>query len=172
MPNYRRVYVPGGTYFFTLVLRDRDSRLLNEHISLLGRALREARQKRPFETLAIVVLPDHLHAIWRLPEGDSDYLTRWRHIKTLFARQVPTVAPGSRRVVRSVWQRGYWDRLLRDERDLEAHVDYVHFNPVKHGLVDCAADWPHSSFHRYVRVGARDRDWGGAEAPEIPAAGE
>lgn len=172
MPNYRRVYMPGGTYFFTLVLRDRESRLLTDHIALLGWALREARKNRPFETLAMAVLPDHLHAIWRLPEGDSDYPTRWRHIKTLFARQVPTVAPGTRRAVRSVWQRGYWERLLRDQRDLEAHVDYVHFNPVKHGCVARVADWPYSSFHRYVRGGWLSADWGDGINPGIPGAGE
>ncbi|MBD8526667.1 REP-associated tyrosine transposase [Pseudomarimonas arenosa] len=144
MPNYRRVWVPGGTYFFTVNLLERRRSLLVDHIDALREAFRSARRARPFEVVALVVLPDHLHCVWKLPEGAADNATRWRHIKTLFSRAIPAIERRSarRRVKqeRGIWQRRYWERLLRDERDLHHHVDYVHFNPVKHGLVATARD--------------------------------
>jgi putative transposase len=167
MPNYRRVWVPGGTYFFTVNLLDRDRALLVEHIAGLRAAFRAATAARPFEIVAIVVLPDHLHCIWRLPEGDADYATRWRYIKASFARSVPRDEPRSpqRRAKRErgIWQRRYWERTLRDERDLRAHVDYIHFNPVKHGHVARVCDWPYSTFHRYVAAGILGTNWGDAD---------
>jgi len=172
MPNYRRVLVPGGTYFFTVVLRDRASSLLVRHVGLLLDAMHHARHRRPFQNLALAVLPDHVHAIWRLPDGDSDYPTRWRHIKTLFAQGLPHALHPSGGGRSGVWQRGYWERLIRDERDLRAHVDYVHYNPVKHGLVARAVDWPHSSIHRYLRQGWLEPGWGEGGPPRIPSAGE
>jgi putative transposase len=153
MVDYRRVYVEGGTYFFTLTLRDRASQVLLTHIDALGMAFRLTRETHPFETLAIVVLPDHLHTIWTLPLGDNNYAQRWRMIKSRF-----TLALKEEGV--SPWQRRYWEHAIRDESDLQQHIDYIHFNPVKHGYVNTVADWPHSSFHQFVKRGSLDKDWG------------
>ncbi len=164
MPNYRRVWVPGGTYFFTVNLLDRTGSLLVEHVDALPSAFVETRRDRPLDLEAIVVLPEHLHCIWRLPTGDADNATRWRQIKARFSSALPASEPRSasraHRRERGVWQRRHWERLLRDEGDLKSHVDYIHFNPVKHGLAARARDWPHSSFHRYVRDGILPPDWG------------
>lgn len=164
MSNYRRVWVPGGTYFFTVNLLERDRCLLVEHIGTLRAAFAQARALRPFAVVAAVVLPDHLHCIWRLPDGDADNATRWRHIKTAFSRSLPSHERRTSRrrlkAERGIWQRRYWEHLIRDERDLRHHIDYVHFNPVKHGQVTRVVDWPHSTFHRYVRVGCLANDWG------------
>ncbi len=166
MPNYRRARVPGGTFFFTVNLLERRRALLVDHIDALRTAFRHARDARPFDILAIAVLPDHLHCVWCLPEGDDDNATRWRHIKTLFSRALP---PGERlsarrrlKAERGIWQRRYWAHLIHDEADLRAHMDYVHINPFKHGLVARVADWPYSSFHRFVRLGWMPADWGGS----------
>lgn len=163
MPNYRRVWVPGGTYFFTVNLLDRTGSLLVENVGALRSAFLETRRVRPFEFVAIVVLPEHLHCIWRLPSGDADNAARWRQIKARFSSTLPDIEQRSasrvHRGERGVWQRRHWERLLRDDGDLQSHVDYVHFNPVKHGHVPHARDWPHSSFHRYVREGILPPDW-------------
>lgn len=151
MVKYRRNRVRGGTYFFTVTLANRQSSLLTEHIHLLGEAMREVRTRHPFETLAIVVLPEHLHAIWRLPEGDADYSMRWRLIKALFTRKLiskgvwlPVRTKGERRV----WARRFWEHTILDDSDLQHHVDYIHFNPVKHGWVERPEEWCHSSCGR------------------------
>jgi len=163
MPNYRRAWVPGGTYFFTVNLLERRRRLLTDRIDALGAAFRVAHAARPFSMPAWVVLPDHLHCIWVLPPGDADIATRWRHVKATFSRAVPPGEPRSARRVakdeRGIWQRRYWEHLIRDEADLQAHVDYIHFNPVKHGHVVRVVEWPHSSFHRYVARGWLVGDW-------------
>ena len=163
MPNYRRVWVPGGTYFFTVALDDRSSRILVERIDALRRAFALAKRAAPFAVDAIVVLPDHLHAVWTLPLDDSDYATRWARIKAEFSRALPggerVSASRLRKRERGIWQRRYWARAIVDERDWAAHVDYVHINPVKHGHATRAADWPWSSFHRFVRDGVLTRDW-------------
>jgi putative transposase len=165
MSNYRRVWVPGGTYFFTVNLLQRDRSLLVDHLGALRTSFRVARAVRPFDIVAMVVLPEHLHCIWRLPDGDGDNATRWRHIKAMFSRGLPCTERRSvRRMAkqeRGIWQRRFWERLLRDEHDLCAHVEYIHFNPVKHGLVARVRDWPYSTFHRYVREGKLPVDWGG-----------
>jgi putative transposase len=165
MTNYRRSFVPGGSYFFTVNLADRSSRLLTDRVDLLRTAFRYARVRHAFMIDAIVILPDHLHAIWSLPEGDADFATRWRHVKAMFSRALPACERISesrlRKGERGIWQRRYWEHTLRDERDFSRHVDYIHFNPVKHGYVTRVADWPHSSFHRYVEQGLLVSDWGG-----------
>jgi putative transposase len=165
MTNYRRNFVPGGSYFFTVNLADRSSRLLTDHIDLLRTAFRYARVRHAFVIDAIVILPYHLHAIWSLPEGDADFATRWRHVKAVFSHALPTRERISesrlRKGERGIWQRRYWEHTLRDERDVSRHVDYIHFNPVKHELVTRAEDWPYSSFHRMVRLGVYEKDWGG-----------
>jgi putative transposase len=165
MPNYRRARVAGATWFFTVVLAERGSSLLTERSALLRHAMRVTQRERPFRVEAVVVLPDHLHAVLTLPPGDSDFPTRWRLIKARFSRALP---PGERvsrsragKRERGIWQRRYWEHLIRDGEDFRRHVDYCHFNPVKHGLVARVRDWPWSSFHRYVRDGVYPIDWAG-----------
>lgn len=167
MPNYVRAFVPGGTFFFTVALLQREQRLLIEHADALRQAFRDVRRRRPFTIDAIVVLPDHLHCLWTLPPNDSDFSTRWRLIKGAFARGIETGEPLSERRVRKaergIWQRRFWEHAIRDERDFAAHADYIHFNPVKHGHVERAADWPHSSFSRFVQAGIYTLEWGASE---------
>ncbi|MGH8505455.1 MAG: REP-associated tyrosine transposase [Stenotrophobium sp.] len=166
MPNYIRATNPGATYFFTVALADRSSRLLVDRIDTLRSAFRSERQKHPFSIDAIVVLPDHLHCLWTLPPDDADFPNRWRRIKAAFSHALPKTEPRSesrlKQGERGIWQRRYWEHLIRDERDHAAHVDYIHFNPVKHGHVTQVMDWPHSSFHRFVREGVLSGDWGGS----------
>lgn len=165
MTNYRRNVLAGGTYFFTVNLMDRRSRLLIENIGLLRAACRYVRRRHPCGTDAIVVLPDHMHVLWTLPPGDADFSTRWRLIKSMFSRSLPATEPVSasrlRKGERGIWQRRYWEHTIRDERDFLHHADYIHFNPVKHGHVRRAVDWPYSSFRRMARLGVYPQDWGG-----------
>lgn len=165
MSEYRRALVPGATWFFTVNLSDRRSTLLTGEIARLRAAAREVRPRYPFRIEAAVALPDHLHAILRLPPGDADFPLRWRYFKTLFVRSLPRTEAiprnRARRGERGIWQRRYWEHLIRDQADFNAHVDYIHFNPVKHGHVDRVRDWPHSSFHAFVREGVLPVDWGG-----------
>ncbi|MEW5912296.1 MAG: transposase [Thermodesulfobacteriota bacterium] len=166
MPHYVRAYIPGASYFFTVALLERHRHLLTENITTLREAFRAVRCERPFRIDAIVVLPEHLHCIWTLPKDDADFSTRWRLIKGRFARTMPSGEPRSPRRMqkaeRGIWQRRFWEHLIRDERDFAAHVDYIHYNPVRHGWVGRVADWPHSSFHRYVRLGLYPGDWAAA----------
>jgi putative transposase len=163
MPNYRRNRVPGGTYFFTVNLLDRRSDLLVAEIDMLRASVRDVQATRPFHVDAWVVLPDHMHCIWTLPEGDMDFPERWRAIKSAFSRSLPRVEPRSSVMVarreRGIWQWRYWEHTIRDERDYAAHMDYVHFNPVKHAYVERPADWPYSSFRRAVRDGLYPAEW-------------
>jgi len=165
MTDYRRNRVPGGTYFFTVNLYDRRSQLLTANIDLLRDAIREVRAKAPFHIDAWVVLPDHLHSLWTLPDRDLDFSGRWQTIKTAFSKQVPEgefrSASREAKGERGVWQRRFWEHTIRDDRDYAAHFDYIHFNPVKHGLVAGVADWPHSSFRRSVAMGFYPADWAG-----------
>lgn len=167
MVRYRRNFVPGGTFFFTATLADRRSSALVDNIGLLRRAFRTTRRERPFSIDAVVVLPDHLHIIMTLPPDDADFPGRWKRVKSLFTRHV--VARGNaykrnRRGEYALWQRRFWEHTVRDEADFERHVDYIHYNPVKHGLVARVRDWPHSSFHRYVKLGVLPQDWAGTDA--------
>jgi putative transposase len=164
MVAYRRNFLPGGTFFFTVTLQDRRSRLLTEHIDLLRQAFRTARQERPFTIDAIVVLPEHLHAVFTLPPGDADFSGRWRRIKSMFSRLLANRDAGLRANKSGeypIWQRRFWEHTIRDTGDLERHVDYIHYNPVKHGFVPRVRDWPHSSFHRYVKMGWLPTEWAG-----------
>ena len=164
MVNYRRNFVPGGRYFFTITLADRRSNLLVNHVGLLRSSFRAARRERPFAIDAIVILPEHLHAILTLPSDDADFSGRWRRIKGHFATEL---LDSSIKLARrpngdlALWQRRFWEHTIRDDGDLARHVDYIHFNSVKHGLVQRVYDWPHSSFHRYVREGLLPEDWAG-----------
>nr|WP_245309621.1 transposase [Bradyrhizobium retamae] len=134
-----------------------------EYVETLRAAFRETRQRHPFAIDAVVVLPDHLHAVWTLPDGDRDFSTRWRLIKSTFSRRIaPDEAVSASRAAkgkRGIWQRRYWEHTIRDEDDLVRHIDYIHINPVKHGFVTRVRDWPHSSFHRMVRLGIYPEDW-------------
>jgi putative transposase len=165
MPDYHRNRVPGGTYFFTVNLLERRERLLVEHIDALRDAVRQVRKKHPFHIDAWVVLPDHTHCVWTLPPGDDDYSSRWKAIKIAFAKALPRTeqlsAVRERKGERGIWQRRFWEHTIRDDSDYAAHVDYVHINPVKHGLVKRVADWPYSSFHRFVKDGIYPLDWAG-----------
>ena len=163
--RYRRADVRGGTYFFTVNLAERDGGLLVEHVETLRTAVRTIREKHPFEIDAWVILPDHLHAIWTLPEGDNDFATRWMLIKSGFSRRIGRkeriAVSRAKKGERGIWQRRYWEHLIRDDQDYARHVDYIHYNPVKHGHVQQVRDWPHSTFHRHVERGAYSADWGG-----------
>ena len=162
--QYRRTKQKGGTYFFTVNLADRKSNLLTEHIDHLRQTMKQIKQQHPFHIDAMVVLPDHLHTIWTLPPGDEDYPKRWMLVKAGFSRGIPKTEYRRKSLVtkgeRGIWQRRYWEHLIRDEQDYEKHIDYIHYNPVKHGYVQKAADWKHSSIHRYIENGMIDRNWG------------
>ena len=175
MPDYRRNRVPGGTFFFTVNLLERRSNLLVREIDLLRDAVRRVRTCRPFHIDAWVVLPDHMHCLWTLPPGDTDFPGRWRAIKIAFVKGLPVGEPRSSVMVgrgeRGIWQRRYWEHTIRDDRDFAAHMDYVHFNPVKHGLAGHPANWPYSSFRRCVDAGLYPIGWQGPE-DEPPETGE
>lgn len=170
MSNYRRAYIPGASYFFTVNLADRSSDLLLREINALRTAFARVVNEMPFETNAMVVLTDHLHAVWTLPEDDSNYSERVRRLKAYFSAQIAmhdsVKASLARKGERGIWQRRFWEHLIRDEEDYIRHVDYVHINPLKHGLVNQVRDWPHSTFHRYVKKGELPLDWGGAADSE------
>jgi putative transposase len=158
--NYRRAYFPGGIYFFTVVTFNRVPIFTNEdRVESLRHAFRKVMATRPFEIDAMVILPEHLHCIWRMPEGDADYSSRWREIKKAASRQISTAT--NARNERMVWQRRFWEHAIRNEEDWRRHVDYIHYNPVKHGHVPCAVDWPFSSIHRSIEAGMIACDWGG-----------
>jgi putative transposase len=165
MSRYRRSFVEGGKYFFTLALKNRRENLLVWHIDKLRAAVQTVRRSHPFLIDAWVVMPEHMHCIWTLPEGDANYPLRWRLIKLLFSRALPhtefVAQTAQARGERGIWQRRYWEHTIRDEDDFARHVAYIHFNPVKHGYVQRAVDWPYSTFHRYVADGLLSEDWAG-----------
>ena len=172
MPHYLRSFTQGGTFFFTVTLADRQSATLIQHIDFLRISYQHIRHQRPFRTVAISILPDHLHAIWKLPDADTDYSLRWSLIKAGFSRKFTAAenrsASKAGKREKGIWQRRYWEHQIRDEDDLEKHVNYIHINPVHHGLVSRVKDWPYSSFHRYVGRGWLPPDWAGC----IVGAGE
>ena len=168
MPNWRRAHVPGGSYFFTVVT-DRRARFLTDAPArpLLGSLIRRCQLKWPFTINALVLLPDHLHAIWSLPPGDDEYSKRWGWIKKEFTKnwlalggkELRQTAGRRRDRRRGVWQPKFWEHTLETDDDFERHFDYVHYNPVKHGFVKCPRDWPWSSFHRWVQAGVYPDHW-------------
>lgn len=168
MPDYRRWYVPGGTYFFTVVSYRRAPFLCCDAARpFLHAAIDRERQDRPFEIRAIVLLPDHLHTLWTLPPHDADYSTRWSAIKAEFTRNWLALGGGEgdvsvaerREGRRGVWQPRFREHTIRDEDDFENHFDYIHYNPVKHGHARAPKDWPWSTFHKYVRLGIYPANW-------------
>jgi putative transposase len=162
--RYRWVDVAGGASFFTANLVERNRTLLVDDVDVLRSVIREVKAKHPFHIDAMVILPDHLHALWTLPVGNGDYPTRWMLIKAGFSQHIPRRerrnASRMTKGKHGIWQRRYWEHLIRDDRDYERYVDYIHFHPVKHGYVARALDWPHSSFHRYIAMGMLSRNWG------------
>ncbi|WP_035014229.1 REP-associated tyrosine transposase [Catenovulum agarivorans] len=163
--RYRRMYVEGGSYFFTVSLQDKKSQLLVEQVDLLREAVRRVKQQRPFTIEAWVVLPNHLHAVWTLPEGDCDYSGRWREIKKRFryllSKSEMSSGTRSHFTDSPIWQKRFWEHTIRNEADLINHINYVHINPLKHGLVCQVKDWPYSSFHRAVADGYYSINWCG-----------
>ncbi len=170
MTEYRRIRQPGGIYFFTVVTYNRRPILTDPQCrEILRNAWKTVQQKHPFETIAVCLLPDHIHTIWKLPESDTNYSMRWNEIKRNFTHEYRLNFDNQedrnesrvKRREQTVWQRRFWEHTFYDQDDLNAHIDYVHINPLKHGLVKQAADWPWSSFHRYVKMGIYPPDWGG-----------
>ena len=172
MPEYRRSFIPGGTFFFTVVTFHRCPILATvEARTILQSTWKNVQERFAFTTYAICLLPDHIHCIWTLPDSDTNYSLRWKEIKRLFSREYGRLGENrdARNVSRvkrkelNIWQRRFWEHTIRDERDFERHLDYIHYNPVKHGIVQRVRDWQWSSFHRYVRMGVYDADWGGVD---------
>lgn len=168
MSNYHRARDAGACYFFTLVTHQRQPVLTQPRLrEALRLAIERVRQGHPFSIHGWVLLPDHLHCLWQLPEGDTDYSRRWSMIKRLTSQAMPELSGSislSRNLRREsgLWQRRFWEHRIRDERDYRQHLDYLHWNPVRHALVERVADWPWSSYHRLVREGVYPADWGGS----------
>ena len=172
MPNYRRAKITGATWFFTVNLLERhNNNLLIKEVALLKASIKKVYRAHPFEIIAWVVLPDHMHCLWKLPEGDTDYATRWRLIKSHFSKAIaPKEYRSPVRVKngeRGIWQRHYWEHWIRDEQDFQRHFDYIHRNPLKHGLVTRVSDWPYSTFHKYVKTGIYSESWCGDNSMDI-----
>lgn len=168
MSQYHRLLSTGATYFFTLVTYHRRPVLTDEPVrAALRRSFHLVRRRCPFTVDAFVLLPDHLHCIWTLPDGDADYTSRWICVKRLTSQQLremlspPESASAGMRRELGLWQRRFWEHRIRDERDFERHADYIHWNPVRHGHVRAVIEWPYSSFHRYVESGIYPPNWGG-----------
>jgi len=162
--DYRRIWQPGGCYFFTVVTHQRQTLLTQKKcIQYLREAFQHIRKKRPFTIDAIVVLPDHLHCIWTLPPNDADYATRWRLIKHFVTCKINK----NHATKVKLWQKRYWEHCVRDEKDWKKHMDYIHYNPVKHGYVSSPLEWPHSSFLKAVEKGLYNKNWGENISNEI-----
>ena len=174
--QYRRTDVKGGTYFFTVNLVNRKSTLLIDEFDQLRQAFNVVKKRHPFKLDALVILPDHLHTIWTLPDNDRDYAKRWMLIKAGFSRRIPKNEKISKsrekKGERGIWQRRYWEHLIRDDADYEKHVNYIHHNPVKHEYVDKAIDWPYSTIHNYIAKGVLTSDWGCEGESEADSFGE
>ncbi len=164
MRRYRRAYASGACYFSTVNLAARrGNSLLVDQIDVLREVTRVVRARHPFVIDAMVVMPEHLHAVWTLPHDDANFSMRWALIKAGFSRGIPATetisASRSSKGERGLWQRRFWEHMIRDDDDFARHIDYVHYNPVKHGLVERAIQWPYSSIHRYVRDGMMSANW-------------
>jgi putative transposase len=169
MPNYKRNYKKGGTYFFTVVTGNRKKILYGDRVDVLRACFKECMQLAPFHMRAIVVLPDHLHCLWSLPEGDDNFSLRWKNIKASFTKNyirqrdcADSLATElmNKKGEKGVWQQRFWEHTIRDDRDFRLHCDYIHYNPVKHGYASTPGEWSYSSFKRYVEQGFNDADWG------------
>lgn len=181
MSRYRRANAPAATYFFTVVTYRRRGFLCDPDVRAAVRdAIMKVRNQHPFRIDAWVLLPDHLHTLWTLPPDDADFAVRWQQIKRLVTlrcgERLHCVAwmneSKTKHRESTLWQRRYWEHQIRDETDFERHMDYLHFNPVKHGLVERVVDWPYSSFHRHVEAGVYREDWAIASATDSIGFGE
>ena len=168
MSNYRRARMYGGTFFFTVVTYRRQRFLTDALLrTVLRNAIETTRNQYPFVINAWVLLPDHLHCIWTLPENDHDYSKRWGIIKARFSKQAKEYlhqeswlsTSKQKHRESTIWQRRFWEHQIRDEQDYQNHMDYIHYNPIKHGLVKHVSDWPYSTFHRHVKIGVYPEDW-------------
>lgn len=176
MRTYKRFKIEGACYFFTVVTHERNKLFASaEAVAMLEAAIAEVQRRHPFDLEAQVVLPDHLHSLWQLPDGDADYSMRWRLIKDRFTRAWVrlhgSTAPTASRIAKgeqAVWQRRYWEHMIRDERDFDEHLDYIHYNPVHHGIVAAPRNWPHSTFGKWVERGVYEQYWGADEMPPLP----
>jgi putative transposase len=172
MPNYRRHFQPGGTYYFTAALADRHETTLVSQIERLRNAWRRVSLQLPFQTVAVCVLPELIHAVWTLPPGDSNYPERWRRIKHDFSIGLPVSEKLSSsqhfKHEKGIWQRRFWEHFIRDEDDFERVINYIYFNPVKHGWCESVKDWRYSSFHRDVAAGLFPQSWGGISITDFP----
>jgi putative transposase len=174
--NYRRAKIAGACYFFTVVTHERRPIFQDaEAIALFEIGLNRIRDRHPFKVDAFVILPDHIHSIWTLPDGDADYSKRWRLIKEAFTKPFvrqfqPSTVSASRRAKgeQAVWQRRFWEHAIRDDADFAAHVDYIHYNPVRHGLVTAARDWPYSTFSAWAERGVYQPNWGSDAMSPLP----
>ncbi len=163
MSQYKRCYQAGGNYFFTLVTYQRRPLFSNpENVKHFKVAINKVKKNHPFSLNAIVILPDHLHCLWKLPENDHDFSTRWRLIKRFFSMEIKTSS--NQRKEKEVWQRRFWEHIIRDEHDWQKHIDYIHYNPVKHGLVKSPGEWEHSSFNYWVEKGLYEPEWGSTKS--------
>lgn len=169
--RYRRVTIPGVAYFFTVNLYDRQSHLLITEVNLLRTIFRRVQRLHPFTINAIVIMPDHLHAIFTLPANDSNYSLRWNLIKGYFSKEIQTIEPitASRKNKheRGIWQRRFWEHLIRNEQDMKNHIDYIHYNPVKHGYVLQPVQWQYSSIHHYIKNEALSKDWACSDIADL-----
>jgi putative transposase len=176
MPEYRRINQPGGLYFFTVVSFNRLPLFSSQQCrDILHFAWHKVQSCHPFETITLCLLPEHIHAIWKLPDGDADYPMRWKEIKRIFTREyIRQICPGGIRNEShkiqgeaAIWQRRYWAYVLFDQNDLNNHFDYIHINPLKHGLVNQVSDWPWSTFHGYMKKGIYPVGWGGKAETQL-----
>ena len=177
MRKYQRLRIAGGTYFFTVVTYQRQPLFADKAaVEIFHQEHDRVRLVHPFEIVAFVVLPDHIHTIWSLPDGDADYSTRWMLVKSGFSRRFaamhprksPADASRERRREQTIWQRRFWEHSIRDAADLDAHLDYIHYNPVHHGLTTAPAAWPHSTFNKFVQCGRYEEWWGADAMPPMP----
>ncbi len=174
--RYRRFRIEGASYFFTLLTEARRPLLASPAAAaLLGKAQFQVRSRHPFEIEAEVILPDHVHMIWQLPEGDAAFERRLRLVKSTFTRLYLKESPAPPRSAsrqskgeQAIWQRRYWEHVIRDEDDFGAHLDYIHYNPVAHGLAAAPRDWPFSTFGRWVERGVYLPEWGSDAPPKLP----
>ena len=176
MPNYRRIYIDGGTYFFTVDTYKRKTLLTRPKArGTLRQAWKEIQALHPFDVIALCLLPDHIHCIWTLPEDDSNFSVRWNDIKGVFSKRYKKTDEyrheknevRARRQEATIWQRRFWDHVIRDEEDFQNHINYIHYNPVKHGYVTKPSDWKYSTIHRYIREGLVEPDWGNSDGHDL-----
>lgn len=163
MVSYRRDYTPGAAYFFTLTLKNRRADYLTTNINALKQAYYSVKQKYNFSTKAFVILPDHIHLLWKMQQDESNYSTPIRLIKTKFSNallkmELPLFKNSAGKV--NLWQNRFWEHRIKDEEDYQYYIDYIHYNPVKHGYVHKASDWPYSSIHHYINIGMLSSNWG------------